>query len=254
MKRKISTIVLVLFSMVLFSSSVMAAIEYPIATMNSCQESVQQGENLQIQFHVFAAGKGCSNQTFCIKFHQGSKDGPVVATYEEEYRSYRDEYYDQTMSVNTESIPVGTYYIEFYSKFYASYEWREAPDKYTYRYPVQITANNVYENVNTSNAVEDAFVTTIYAPDGRTAKVKTTEVKAYKAVGWNTVPTITVYSLDGNTINIWASEFFAYTAVGWYLGNTPLIMYAPDGRTILVTIDQMNAYRNVGWSQYPIAA
>ena len=93
---------------------------------------------------------------------------------------------------------------------------------------------------------------TLYALDGRTIKVSSSEVKAYLNVGWyKTLKETqqTMYSADGRTITVYKAEVPAYKKVGWYetLAETQQTMYAADGRTITVNRAEVPAYKKVGW-------
>ncbi len=58
--------------------------------------------------------------------------------------------------------------------------------------------------------------------------------------------TVTVYAPDGRTIEVLSSEVEAYQKVGWYI-EPVVIMYAPDGRNLVVSKNEIPAYQNVGW-------
>ena len=90
----------------------------------------------------------------------------------------------------------------------------------------------------------------MYAPDGRTAEVLSSEVEAYKNVGWYTEPVVQMYAADGRTLYVGQSEVEAYKNVGWY--TEPVVqMYAADGRTLYVGQSEVEAYKNVGWYTSP---
>ena len=80
------------------------------------------------------------------------------------------------------------------------------------------------DNINTFKKSEwhSPTVTTVYAPDGRTAVIDTNDVEAWKNVGWYTIPVVT--------------------------------MYAPDGRTAVVDKNDVDAWKNVGWFESAIVA
>lgn len=91
---------------------------------------------------------------------------------------------------------------------------------------------------------------TMYAADGRTIEVKSSEVRAYQDVGWYTEPPIKIYAADGRTLYVEPSEVQAYQNVGWYL-EPVTTMYADDGRTLVIKKDEVEAYQNVGWYTSP---
>lgn len=87
---------------------------------------------------------------------------------------------------------------------------------------------------------------TMYAVDGRTISVDSSEVDAYSSVGWYTSPPVMMYAPDWRTIYVPQSEVAAYTAVGWYTEPVRYV-YAPDGRTAVIADRETSAYLNVGW-------
>lgn len=91
----------------------------------------------------------------------------------------------------------------------------------------------------------------MYAADGRTLSVNSSEVEAYKAVGWYTEPFVLMYAADGRTLNVNSAETEAYKAVGWYTEPVTL-MYAADGRTLYVINSEVEAYKAVGWYTEPV--
>lgn len=65
---------------------------------------------------------------------------------------------------------------------------------------------------------EEAPVTVMYAPDGRTLVVDNSEVEAYKNVGWfenKSDVTAILVSADRRRIEVYKSEVEAYVAQGW---------------------------------------
>ena len=86
----------------------------------------------------------------------------------------------------------------------------------------------------------------MYAADGRTLSVNSSEVEAYKAVGWYAEPVVLMYAADGRTLYVINSEVEAYKAVGWYT-EPVVLMYAADGRTLYVINSEVEAYKAVGW-------
>ncbi|MBR3932648.1 MAG: hypothetical protein IKJ68_01910 [Clostridia bacterium] len=92
---------------------------------------------------------------------------------------------------------------------------------------------------------------TMYAPDGRTAQVASTDVEAWRSVGWHEgKESIGVYAADGRTMYVFYKDLAAYKNVGWYI-LPPVTMYAADGRTLLVDGAEIEAYKNVGWFVSP---
>ena len=87
---------------------------------------------------------------------------------------------------------------------------------------------------------------TMYAPDGRTAKVMDSDVSAWKKVGWYTFPVAKVYAKDGRTAIIAKSDVQAWLKVGWYDKQT-VKMYAPGGKIANVYIWDVNNWKKVGW-------
>ena len=94
-------------------------------------------------------------------------------------------------------------------------------------------------------------VTTMYAPDGRTANINDNDVEAWKNVGWYDYPVATVYAPDGRYAVISKNAVQAWKNVGWY--DYPVVtMYAPDGRTAVISKNAVQDWKNVGWYDYPV--
>ena len=62
-------------------------------------------------------------------------------------------------------------------------------------------------------------VTEVFASDGRTMVIASSELETYKNVGWFENYIATLYSIDGRTINVYAKDVPAYKNVGWYDRN-----------------------------------
>ncbi len=87
---------------------------------------------------------------------------------------------------------------------------------------------------------------TMYAADGRTKSVPSSQVAANQAVGWYLEPVVTMYALDGRTKTVLESQVAANQAVGWYL-EPMATMYSMDGRTKVLPQSQIEANEAVGW-------
>ncbi len=102
--------------------------------------------------------------------------------------------------------------------------------------------------------ITNAETVTMYASDGRTSEVDSTEVSEWKKVGWfetaDDAKIITMYASDGRTISIPQLYREDYLNVGWFdtADDAKLItMYASDGRMISVFQKDRDAYFKVGW-------
>ncbi len=87
-------------------------------------------------------------------------------------------------------------------------------------------------------SLEEAPVTLMYAPDGRTIVVETDQVEAYKNVGWyenESDVTVRMVSRDKRSIVVYRSEVDAYKAVGWLTTQDSVI--DPTKPMVAVTYD-----------------
>lgn len=114
------------------------------------------------------------------------------------------------------------------------------------------TEIEAYKNVGWYENATDVERVIMYAMDGRQIEVARVEIPAYRNVGWyETIEEVTqvMYSMDGRQIVVYKAEVPAYKNVGWYenLSEVTKIMYSMDGRQLAVFIDEIPAYKNVGW-------
>lgn len=107
---------------------------------------------------------------------------------------------------------------------------------------------------------DDEELVTVYAPDGRSKKVKKSQVAAEVSVGWYTVPVTYMYALDGRWKVVPIKDVAANQAVGWYLrddyeaaknAQPKVTLFATDGRIIQVEESNVAAQIAVGWSRTP---
>lgn len=96
-----------------------------------------------------------------------------------------------------------------------------------------------------------ASAATMYAPDGRTAKVAESDRAAWKKVGWYDVPVTVMYAYDGRTAVVAKTDVEAWKKVGWHTKNYKT-MYALDGRTAKVALKDVSAWKKVGWYDVPV--
>lgn len=87
-------------------------------------------------------------------------------------------------------------------------------------------------------SLEEAPVTMMYAPDGRTIVVNNSEVQAYKNVGWYDNKgdvTTTLVSMDKRHIVVYNAEVEAYIKQGWYPVQNSVI--DPSKPMVALTFD-----------------
>ncbi len=85
---------------------------------------------------------------------------------------------------------------------------------------------------------EEAPVTLMYAPDGRTLVVETDQVEAYKNVGWyenESDVTVRLVSRDKRSVVVYKAEVDAYKAVGWL--STQDTVIDPTKPMVAITYD-----------------
>lgn len=107
---------------------------------------------------------------------------------------------------------------------------------------------------------DDEELVTVYAPDGRSKKVKKSQVAAEVAVGWYTEPVTYMYALDGRCKVVPVKDVAANQGVGWYLYDdyvkakeaATVTVYAPDGRSKQVNESRVAAEVAVGWYTEPV--
>lgn len=98
-----------------------------------------------------------------------------------------------------------------------------------------------------------AEYTIMYASDGRTIHINTSDIELWKNVGWYETPEdakiITMYSMDGRTLDIPQYYRKAYLDVGWYntYEDVTQTMYSMDGRSLVVYKAYAEAHHQVGW-------
>ena len=92
---------------------------------------------------------------------------------------------------------------------------------------------------------------TVYAPDGRTATIYSSQLQAWKNVGWYDYPVTRMYTPDGRTAVISKNAVESWKNVGWY--DYPVVkVYAPDGRTAVISKNALQSWKSVGWYDYPV--
>lgn len=93
----------------------------------------------------------------------------------------------------------------------------------------------------------------MYASDGRTIQINSSDVEKWKNVGWyeteEDAKIITMYSMDGRTLDIPQYYRKTYNNVGWYdtKEEVTITMYSKDGRSLEVYKAFGEDYKNVGW-------
>lgn len=90
----------------------------------------------------------------------------------------------------------------------------------------------------------------MYAEDGRTLTVKSSEIGLYENVGWFLGPVTLMYAPGNRTLTVRNSEIELYGSLGWYLEPVST-MYAVDGRTLVVKNTEIELYKTVGWYESP---
>ncbi|MBR5309414.1 MAG: polysaccharide deacetylase family protein [Clostridia bacterium] len=116
----------------------------------------------------------------------------------------------------------------------------------------EIIPQSAEEAPTDDTEAEEEILITVYAPDGRELVINSTDLEAYKNVGWYATKeeTIrTVYAPDGRELVVNLADVEVYENVGWYATKEEVIrtVYAPDGRELVVNLADVEAYKNVGW-------
>jgi hypothetical protein len=167
------------------------------------------------------------------------KNLPDIGTFEEAYDA-------ALKALGDYSETLGAYSTIYYRKQGAS------QDRYTIKIKYPLSDPNTTWTVSIKDNTD---LQTMYSLDGRTTHVHSSEVEAYKKVGWYKDKSDTVklmYAPDGRTMYVYKSEVEAYQAVGWYANRSDVVktLYARDGRTIEVYLSEVDAYVNVGWIDF----
>ena len=96
--------------------------------------------------------------------------------------------------------------------------------------PVRAIANALGKEVTWEEETQSVY---IISSQGGSMESKLDDDKA-----------VTMYAPDGRTIEVLSSEVEAYQKVGWYI-EPVAVVYAPDGKTLVIAKDEVPAYKNV---------